>query len=168
MLSQFTYSKFLNFKNIKYSEHPVLNSKTIKNCGDCRKCRTCNHWKSIGRLFHVLAQYQLTAGDLELDYYHQKVNVKINEDLGKLENFREILERLRIDNKSPDSHPKNKFWQLCWKIFQNLLQNIPKKHVLYLNMSICLQYFVHECLRKHISISKLANVSHGIYIFCKF
>ena len=54
-----------------------------------------------------------------------------------------------------------KFSKICSKIFQ-------KKHVLYSIMSICLQYFVHECLRKHISISKLANVSHGIYIFCKF
>ena len=33
--------------------------------------------KSIYRLFHVFAQFLFITSETELDYYHQKVNVRV-------------------------------------------------------------------------------------------
>ena len=34
-------------------------------------------WKKNCRLFHVLAPFFFTASQIELDYYRQKVNVRV-------------------------------------------------------------------------------------------
>ena len=36
-----------------------------------------NIWQNIGRLFRVLAKFIFTTSAMELDYYHQKVNVRV-------------------------------------------------------------------------------------------
>ena len=36
-----------------------------------------NIWQNIGRLFRVLAKFIFTTSATELDYYHQKVNVRV-------------------------------------------------------------------------------------------
>ena len=35
-----------------------------------------NHGQNICRLFHVLAKFPFTKSESELDYYHQKVNIR--------------------------------------------------------------------------------------------
>ena len=37
----------------------------------------------------------------------------------KFGNFKEIPEKLEIDGKYTEGHPKDKFWQLCYKIVNN-------------------------------------------------
>ena len=39
--------------------------------------RSCNLEQNICRLFHVLAQFLLTASETELDYYHQEMNIRV-------------------------------------------------------------------------------------------
>ena len=81
-----------------------------------------NYWQNICRLFHDNALFPVTTRKLELDYYQQKVNVKVASrltewlrtyDLRQLENFKKIPGKLRIDGKSPSSYPKAEFGQLC-------------------------------------------------------
>ena len=38
---------------------------------------TCNLGQNIWRLFHILAKFVFTTSETELDYYHQKVNVRV-------------------------------------------------------------------------------------------
>ena len=70
------------------------------------------------RLFHFSAQLFLTTSETELDYYHQKVSVRVasqvaerlkTEDLRKFGNFQKILEMLGFDGKYPAIQPKAKF-----------------------------------------------------------
>ena len=72
------------------------------------------------RLFHLWAQFLFTASETELDYYHQKMNVRFalrvnNLRLGKLGNFKKIPEMLGFDGEYPAVHPKAKFWSFLLK-----------------------------------------------------
>ena len=67
-----------------------------------------NHRKYTCRHFQILAQFSFTTGERELDYYHQKVNIRVaprvakrlkTQDLRTLGNFKEIPETLGIDRK---------------------------------------------------------------------
>ena len=73
----------------------------------------CNFGQKVCRLFHVLAQFLCTTSETEVDYYHQKVNVRASErlkkDLRKLGNFRKIREMLESDDPYPACHPRCKF-----------------------------------------------------------
>ena len=60
--------------------------------------------------FLDLAQFSFTTSESELDYYHQKVNVRV---ASSCERRKKISEKLAIDGKSPASHTKAKFRQLC-------------------------------------------------------
>lgn len=81
-----------------------------------------SHRQNNCKLFHALAQLLFfTTSELELDYYHQKVNVPANswaaewlktENLRILGNSKKIPEKFGIDDNSPVDHPKAKFWQL--------------------------------------------------------
>ena len=84
----------------------------------------CNLGQKICRLFHVLAQYPFTTSETELDFYHQKVNIRVTsrvaerlaekmperfKDCRKLGNFKKNPEIYGIDGKYPAGHPKDKF-----------------------------------------------------------
>ena len=62
-------------------------------------------WKKICRLFHVLASFFFTTTETELDYYRQKVNVRVAclksywTTYRKLGNFKKIFNMLWIDSK---------------------------------------------------------------------
>ena len=67
--------------------------------------------------FIFLAQFVFTASELELNYYHQKVHVRVasrvaerlkTRDLTKLGNFKKISEMLGFDGEYPAIHPKAK------------------------------------------------------------
>ena len=69
------------------------------------------------RFFYILAQFLFATSETELDYYPQKVNVRVTsrvakqlktKDLRKLGNFKKISEVLGSDDKYPVSHPKAK------------------------------------------------------------
>ena len=34
-------------------------------------------WENICRLFRILASFVFTTSEMELDYYHKKVNVRV-------------------------------------------------------------------------------------------
>ena len=36
-----------------------------------------NHGKSICRLLHILAQFSFATSQKELDYYHQKMSIRV-------------------------------------------------------------------------------------------
>ena len=82
---------------------------------------------------------------------HELVKNVLVKIFGNNKNSRKISEKIGIDDTSPDSNPKPRIRQSCQKTVKNLLQNIPKKPLFYLILSIFLQYFVHDCLRKLIS-----------------
>ena len=65
-----------------------------------------NLGQNICRLFPFLAEFVLSTSETELDYYQQKVNVRVAsrmaeqfkiEDFRKLENFTKILQMLGSD-----------------------------------------------------------------------
>lgn len=53
-----------------------------------------NHGKIFAELFHILAQVPFTISESEIDYYYQKVNVRVAsrviDRLRILENFKKI------------------------------------------------------------------------------
>ena len=77
----------------------------------------CNLGQNICRL-HFLAQFVLITSETELNYYHQKVNVRVasrvverikTEGLGKLGNFKKIPEMHGFDGEYPAVYPEAKF-----------------------------------------------------------
>ena len=42
-----------------------------------------NHGKNIDRLFHILRQIPFTTSERKLDYYHQKVNIRVASQVAK-------------------------------------------------------------------------------------
>ena len=84
---------------------------------------------NIKNIFHIFALFPSATSKRELDYFHQKVNMWVTSrvaeplktyDLRKLGHFKEIPNKLATDGKI-DGHPKDKFWQLCYKIAKNQL-----------------------------------------------
>ena len=69
----------------------------------------------------------------------------ICEDLTKLGKFNKLPEKLGIDGKSSVGQLKVKSGQLSQIIMKNLLWKIQKKHLFYIILWICLQYFVYCC-----------------------
>ena len=69
----------------------------------------------------------------------------ICEDLTKLGKFNKLPEKLGIDGKSSVGQLKVKSGQLSQINLKNLLWKIPKKHLFYIILWICLQYFVYCC-----------------------
>ena len=72
-------------------------------------CQTNNHAENICTLFPILAQSIFTKRESELDYYHQKVNVRVTsrvakrlktKDLGKLERIRKSIKSLGLMESS--------------------------------------------------------------------
>ena len=77
-----------------------------------------NLGQNIWRLFHFLAQCFFTTSEADLDYYHQKVSVRVaspvaerlkTSDLRKLGTFKTIPEMLEFDGECPAVQPKAKF-----------------------------------------------------------
>ena len=69
------------------------------------------------RFFYILAQFLFATSETELDYYPQKVNVRVTSrvakrltswDIRKLGNFKKTPELLEFDDEYPASHPKAK------------------------------------------------------------
>ena len=74
--------------------------------------------QNIFRLSRVLAHYLFTTSEMELDYYHQHVNVRVASqvtesrktfEVKKLENFNKISEMLGFDGEYTTAHPQGKF-----------------------------------------------------------
>ena len=99
---------------------------TLNNCSfirlpfdiSIRRMNFYNPGQNIQRLFHFLAQFLFTTSEMELNYYHQKVNVRVAPrvaerlktwNLRKLGNFKKIPEILGFDGKYPAVQPKAKF-----------------------------------------------------------
>ena len=78
-------------------------------------CEMYNLGQNIQKLFHFLPQFFFTTSETELDYYHQKVNVRVasrdierpkTQDLRKIESFRKIPEMVGFDGKYSAVKPK--------------------------------------------------------------
>ena len=89
-----------------------------------------NHGKIFSRFSHILTQFLITTSEWELDYYHEKVNVKVASqvakprktwDLRRLGNFKEISELLGIVGLVLSQPHKR---QQRYKIAKNSLKNI--------------------------------------------
>ena len=76
--------------------------------------------QNICRLFHFLAQFLFTTSKAELDYYHQKINVRVTSQVA--ERFRKIPEIFGFDGEYPVVQPITKFWRFSVK-------NSKKSHV---------------------------------------
>ena len=83
-----------------------------------------NLGQNIWRVFHFLVQVFFTTSETELDYYHQKVSVRVasriaerlkTQDLRKLGNLRKIPEILGIDGEYPTVQLKSKFGRFVVK-----------------------------------------------------
>ena len=83
-----------------------------------------NLGQNLCRLFHFVAQLVFTTSETELDYYHQKVNIRVSsrvverlktEDLRKLGELKKIPEMLGSDSKHPTALPKAKLRRLLAK-----------------------------------------------------
>ena len=79
-------------------------------------------WKyNLGQnICSFLAQFAFTTTETELEYYYQKVNVRVavrvterlkTWDLKKLWNLKKILEMLGFDSKYPAVHERAKLWR---------------------------------------------------------
>ena len=122
-------SKFYHFllKNRSRRSQIFVKIGVLKNFANFAGKHLCwslfliNLGQNIWRLFHVLTQFLFTASETELDYYHQKVNVRVASrvaeppktyyDLRRLVNFKKIAEILGFDRVYTASHPKAKFWR---------------------------------------------------------
>ena len=94
------------------------NTYDFKTTDSHKNKNTYNLKQNIQRLFHFLAQFVFTTNETEVDYYHQKVNVRVasriaeqvkTQDLRKSVNFKKIPETLGFDGEYPVVHPKAKF-----------------------------------------------------------
>ena len=74
--------------------------------------------QNICRLFQFLTQFVFTTSETELDYYNQKVNVRVasrvaeqrkTSDVWQLGNFIKIREILGLNGEYQVFHPKAKF-----------------------------------------------------------
>ena len=83
-----------------------------------------NLGQNIWRVSHFLVQVFFTTSETELDYYHQKVSVRVasriaerlkTQDLRKLGNLKKIPEILGIDGEYPTVQPKSKFGRFVVK-----------------------------------------------------
>ena len=90
MITRIKY--FLNFVNLFHHAyfyaifctlHLNFHLQKFTNCGSknlpqfSEDRSTCNVRQNICRLFHFLAQFSFSTSETELDYYHQKVNVRV-------------------------------------------------------------------------------------------
>ena len=56
-------------------------------------CQTNNRAQNICTLFHILAQFPFTITESALDYYHEKVNVRVTSQIterSKTKDFRKF------------------------------------------------------------------------------
>ena len=72
-----------------------------------------NLGQNICNLFNFLVQFLFTTSETELEYYHQKINVRVAlqvaEQLKTLRNFKKNPEMLEFNGENPTGHPKDKF-----------------------------------------------------------
>ena len=77
-----------------------------------------NHGDIICSLFKILTGFPFTTNEMELDYYHQYLNVTVDSRLGKqlnkldlrkLGSLKETHKKFGINGKIQASHPKEKF-----------------------------------------------------------
>ena len=70
------------------------------------------------RLRQFLAQFLFTKSETKLDYYHQKMKLRVVSQVAKqrktqnhrkLGNFKKTSEMLGFDSEYPPGHPKTKF-----------------------------------------------------------
>ena len=77
--------------------------------------------KIFVEFFHILARILFTGSETELDDYHQKVKVRVNErlktDLRKSGNFKEIAETPGMDDEYPAGHQKLKNPLMDYRVF---------------------------------------------------
>ena len=81
-----------------------------------------NLGQNICRLFQVLALFGFTTSETELDYFHQKVNIRVAfwvaESFRKLGSFKKVPEMLGIDG--PLLYPLKSSENLSFLCFQEI------------------------------------------------
>ena len=103
----------------------VWHAATILNYHYHHLYLTFNLGQNISNLFHLLAQFLFTTSETKLDYYHQKINVRVAlqvaEQLKTLRNFKKNPEMLEVNGENPTGHSKDKFWRFQENIVKNQL-----------------------------------------------
>ena len=81
-----------------------------------------NLGQNICRLFYFSVQFLFTTSEAEQDYYHQKFNVRVAEQLKTriLGNFKKIPAMLGFDSEYPLAHVKDKFCRFSVKQLQKI------------------------------------------------
>ena len=67
-------------------------------------------------LYHKSSEARLSSPESEWLVASRVAERRKTKDLGKLGNFKKIVEIFEIDDEFPAGHPKSRFWQLCSKI----------------------------------------------------
>ena len=97
-------------------------SYKIRNYLNICSTKQLQSWKNTWRLFHVLTQFLFTTSETKLDYYHQKVSVRVTsrvaeglktQDLRKLGNFKKVLGMIGFGGECLAGRPKAKIRRFC-------------------------------------------------------
>ena len=81
---------------------------------------TCSLKQNFCRLFHVLAQFRLTTNEMEVNYDHKKVNLRVSSRAAEqlktkeLGNLKRIPEILSLDDESQSATQREDF-RICAK-----------------------------------------------------
>ena len=113
----FLYQKMLTFSDKKGEEIVYIYNLRQNICG----------------LFYFLSQLVFITSETKLDYYHQKVNVRVAwrvaerlKDLSQLGNFKKIPEMLGFDGEYPAAPQKAKFG---WFLVKNCKKSAVKHSI---------------------------------------
>ena len=111
-----TISQFLPLRAqyLKCLQHWMLLLNMIGN----KEFQRQQSWTKHLQTFSLLAQFVHTTSEMELDYHHQKVNVRVasrvserlmTQEIRKLRSFKKITEMFGFNGEYPAVHPKVKF-----------------------------------------------------------
>ena len=65
------------WKTLSFASHHILWLSAVSLDWKLRKVKVCNLGQNIWGLCHFLAQFFFTKSETELDYYYQKVSVRV-------------------------------------------------------------------------------------------
>ena len=97
-------------------------SYKIRNYLNICSTKQLQSWKNTWRLFHILTQFLFTTSETKLDYYHQKVSVRVTsrvaeglktQDLRKLGNFKKVLGMIGFGGECLAGRPNAKIRRFC-------------------------------------------------------
>ena len=112
--------------------------------------KACNLVQNICRLFYVLAQFIFTTSKTELDYYYQKVNVRV---ASRVVEWLKTL--LAFDGESSAGHPKAKFRRFSVKNCKiSAVKQFIENPILFNFLNLCTTF----CPRLYIAIHKFGII----------